>query len=79
LFFLLHYGAVQQRYAVAQRNVATLQRNEEGDGNVAFLFCFFFLRYCNVAKTFFCLLWSCTAAVPLHLPAEKLHYNVAPQ
>jgi len=35
-------------------------------------FFFFSLRCCNATKTFFCLLWSCTAAVPLHLPAEKL-------
>jgi hypothetical protein len=36
-------------------------------------FVFFFLRYCSAAKTFFYLMWSCIAAFPLHLPAEKLH------
>jgi hypothetical protein len=30
------------------------------------------MHCCNAAKTLFCLLWSCTAAVPLHLLAEKL-------
>jgi len=27
----------------------------------------------RAAKSLFCLLWSCTAVVPLHRPAEKLH------
>jgi len=27
----------------------------------------------RAAKSFFCLLWSCTGAVPLHHPTEKLH------
>jgi hypothetical protein len=70
-----HCGATVQRTAAlqgraAQRCAAALQgsamlRCSAAEHSVA--------GERKATKSFFCLLWSYTAAVPLHRPAEKLH------
>jgi len=49
-----------------------LQRSTAKKATLLSPSCFFFFCAAAAAQTFLCLLWNCTAAIPLHLPVEKL-------